>query len=223
MNTTTHTSRSIIDALLRGKSEEECLMYPILFQQNGCYNTYEEIHYLSWKYGYERLRSKLELVLPKEEQLSYSIRNAVYQSYFHGTPFPSSFEYEYEYVCYSIEQFLFNPHITSISEYAKLVAITLVSSSAIADFVRGLEAFTYNEEDADYYYIAGYFLGLHLPANELRLLVSAHVPAVVFLPCLREHYRFINPKVSHLLTREDIPHLPNYLVSTYRPDLLLSS
>lgn len=140
MNNNTYTPRSIIDALVRGASEEECLMHPICFQQNVCYNTYEEIHYLSWKYGYDRLRSKLEAVLLEEEQLLYSIRNAVYQSYFHGTSFPSSFEHEH--ICYAIEQFLFDPHITSISEYAKLVAITLVSSTAIADFVRGLEAFT---------------------------------------------------------------------------------
>lgn len=215
MNNITGNARSIINTLTAFKSEEECLSHSIIFEENDHFNTYEEIHYLARRRKYYKLLSELEAKLSGRDKQLYEIRDCIYQCYWNNIPFPTNFDNEL--TCYVVEQFLFNPHITSISEYGKLVAITLISSNNIQDFVRGLEDRFYNESDAEYYYIAGYFLGLHLPENHLRLFITEHIKQPVFLPSPREHYPFVNSKVSEELIDKDTSSIPDYLLSIYRP------
>jgi len=200
--------RLCIYALKHGYSEAKCISYyRDVHLDRGNFTYHNEVKFLAWKRGYKILLNLCPFSL---------VEDSIYKSYFEKSELRLSVNV-IDKVEQFIEQIQFNPHV-SIEDYAGIIS-TCVSYIDVmkVDLIRGLEASVYDELDANYLYIAGYFLGCYLP--ELDLFTAN-------LPKKKAPYKFLNHTAMKFWTDEDIGDIkltPFSLLplslALYRPDL----
>lgn len=206
--------RVLVNALLNGYSEEECLQYigdeNIGISYSGEFHIVTEILFLAYKYDYKQLINEVK-------GKGFDIYRKLFSSLFQETNFER--DDEEADISETIEQLLDHPHV-SLDTYLSLLKICLsVEPGPHTDFILGLEAETFDEEEGNAYYPIGYFLALHVERTKLTSFLSS-LGITANIPGNKTFHQFYNNHTIDSYTDlNSVTNIHGYAicVAIYRP------
>lgn len=208
----TRRDRILVNALLKRYPEDECLQYvdsKVNVSYTGKFFTTTEVLFLAYKYGYKSIVNSYANEL-------WSLHPRLFSCLFEGTVFEL---HDDDALSEVMEELLTHPHI-SIDEYMHLLKICLNEETGTNnDFILGLEAVEFDEDEGNAYYLIGYFLALHVERNKLMTyLTDMEIRANI--PSNKANYQFYNNfTIDSYSNLESITNLRGYAscLSIYNP------
>lgn len=162
-----------------------------------------DLIYLSWKYGYHKLRERYSDAMSKTNFLGnnqFTFINRIYEAYFNKTSID-----EYSSLPNNDNLLLVDAlesKYIDMNEYCSIVELCLpVLDKSL--FVQGLEDQTYNVNGHGCYtYSSGYFLGSYLERSKLTKFLARNKIQVT-IPINKEPYKIVNNKVPYQYKEEE--------------------
>lgn len=168
-----HTE-DIIVAILKGLPEDNCLQYNIrCVNYAGIYNSFEELHYLCWKYNYKKLKVMFFDAQLRSTILHYSIRDDIYKAYFLKMSFDSRI-YSLKDIDTVVGSLLINPHI-SLDEFSNIIKVIPGYQRYYSILIKGMTGAICDESES-FLYCAGHQLAIYMDETILKAWITRNLP-----------------------------------------------